>query len=111
MYEYTSDGDKYASDVTTCYFCAATFSATIGGYSVKFRVLSLKAIVMKHIDVRSNLRFLIVERLLSSKKKNYILVLSGRKEVAFTSKLFVSGGIGTLVGTGTNLVFKGLFHE
>ncbi|CAB3224063.1 unnamed protein product [Arctia plantaginis] len=48
MYDTTPDGDLVASDMTTCYFCAATYSATIGG-------------------------------------------------------------IGTLVGTGTNLVFKGLF--
>ncbi|XP_026725060.1 protein I'm not dead yet-like [Trichoplusia ni] len=48
VYEQTPDGDKVASDTTVCYFCAATFSATVGG-------------------------------------------------------------IGTLVGTGTNLVFKGLF--
>ncbi|CAH0579075.1 unnamed protein product [Chrysodeixis includens] len=48
VYEQTPEGDKVASDTTVCYFCAATFSATVGG-------------------------------------------------------------IGTLVGTGTNLVFKGLF--
>ncbi|XP_039754088.1 protein I'm not dead yet-like [Pararge aegeria] len=48
VYDTTSDGEKVASDITTCYFCVATFSATIGG-------------------------------------------------------------IGTLVGTATNLVFKGLF--
>ncbi|XP_045772307.1 protein I'm not dead yet-like [Maniola jurtina] len=48
IYETTSDGEKIASDITTCYFCVATYSATIGG-------------------------------------------------------------IGTLVGTATNLVFKGLF--
>ncbi|KAG6442406.1 hypothetical protein O3G_MSEX002282 [Manduca sexta] len=48
IYEKGPDGEKFASDMTTCYFCAATYSATIGG-------------------------------------------------------------IGTLVGTATNLVFKGLF--
>ncbi|XP_046959691.1 protein I'm not dead yet-like [Vanessa cardui] len=48
IYETNKDGDKIASDITTCYFCTATYSATIGG-------------------------------------------------------------IGTLVGTATNLVFKGLF--
>ncbi|XP_050346459.1 protein I'm not dead yet-like [Nymphalis io] len=48
IYDTTSDGEKIASDITTCYFCTATYSATIGG-------------------------------------------------------------IGTLVGTATNLVFKGLF--
>ncbi|CAH2037634.1 unnamed protein product, partial [Iphiclides podalirius] len=30
IFEYTSDGDRVATDITTCYFCAATFSATIG---------------------------------------------------------------------------------
>ncbi|CAK1596037.1 unnamed protein product [Parnassius mnemosyne] len=50
IYETNSDGEKIASDITTCYFCAATFSATIGG-------------------------------------------------------------IGTLVGTATNLVLKGLFQK
>ncbi|XP_049869358.1 protein I'm not dead yet-like [Pectinophora gossypiella] len=50
VYEKNKDGEQIASDMTTCYFCAATFSATIGG-------------------------------------------------------------IGTLVGTGTNLVFKGLFER
>ncbi|XP_045497277.1 protein I'm not dead yet-like [Colias croceus] len=48
IYETNKDGEKVASDITTCYFCAATYSATIGG-------------------------------------------------------------IGTLVGTATNLAFKGLF--
>ncbi|KAJ0177141.1 hypothetical protein K1T71_007150 [Dendrolimus kikuchii] len=48
VYDTNTDGEKFASDLTTCYFCAATYSATIGG-------------------------------------------------------------IGTLVGTATNLVFKGLF--
>ncbi|XP_004925858.1 protein I'm not dead yet-like [Bombyx mandarina] len=48
MFDTNAEGEKVASDLTTCYFCAATFSATIGG-------------------------------------------------------------IGTLVGTATNLVFKGLF--
>ncbi|XP_053607922.1 protein I'm not dead yet-like [Plodia interpunctella] len=48
MYE-TIDGEKYATDITVCYFCCATYSATIGG-------------------------------------------------------------IGTLIGTGTNLVFKGLYE-
>ncbi|KAF9423997.1 hypothetical protein HW555_000706 [Spodoptera exigua] len=50
VFEKNSDGDLVASDTTACYFCAATFSATVGG-------------------------------------------------------------IGTLVGTGTNLVFKGLFMQ
>ncbi|XP_059045361.1 protein I'm not dead yet-like [Achroia grisella] len=50
MYETNADGEKFASDITSCYFCATTFSATIGG-------------------------------------------------------------IGTLVGTATNLVFKGLFQN
>ncbi|XP_013142971.1 PREDICTED: protein I'm not dead yet-like [Papilio polytes] len=50
IYEIGPDGDNIASDITTCYFCASTFSATIGG-------------------------------------------------------------IGTLVGTATNLVFKGLFNK
>ncbi|XP_053607492.1 protein I'm not dead yet-like isoform X4 [Plodia interpunctella] len=50
IYETTNDGSVVASDITTCYFCATTFSATIGG-------------------------------------------------------------IGTLVGTATNLVFKGLFSR
>ncbi|PZC82956.1 hypothetical protein B5X24_HaOG208823, partial [Helicoverpa armigera] len=50
VYELDSDGVQVASDITTCYFCAASFSATIGG-------------------------------------------------------------IGTLVGTATNLVFKGLFER
>ncbi|CAK1547122.1 unnamed protein product [Leptosia nina] len=48
IYEKSKDGERVASDITTCYFCAATYSATIGG-------------------------------------------------------------IGTLVGTATNLAFKGLF--
>ncbi|KAJ2954730.1 hypothetical protein O0L34_g3034 [Tuta absoluta] len=30
-YDITPHGDLVASDFTTCYFCAATFSATIGG--------------------------------------------------------------------------------
>ncbi|CAH2217707.1 jg470, partial [Pararge aegeria aegeria] len=30
VYDTTSDGEKVASDITTCYFCVATFSATIG---------------------------------------------------------------------------------
>ncbi|XP_052740391.1 protein I'm not dead yet-like [Bicyclus anynana] len=46
----TVNGENVASDITTCYFCAATYSATIGG-------------------------------------------------------------VGTLVGTATNLVFKGLFSK
>ncbi|XP_038212061.1 protein I'm not dead yet-like [Zerene cesonia] len=50
IYDVNSNGEKIASDITTCYFCAATFSATIGG-------------------------------------------------------------IGTLVGTATNFVFKGLFSK
>ncbi|XP_049700013.2 protein I'm not dead yet [Helicoverpa armigera] len=50
VYDLDSDGVQVASDITTCYFCAASFSATIGG-------------------------------------------------------------IGTLVGTATNLVFKGLFER
>ncbi|KPJ02746.1 Protein I'm not dead yet [Papilio xuthus] len=50
IYEIGPDGENIASDITTCYFCASTFSATIGG-------------------------------------------------------------IGTLVGTATNLVFKGLFNK
>uniref|UniRef100_A0A2A4JSL5 Citrate transporter-like domain-containing protein n=1 Tax=Heliothis virescens TaxID=7102 RepID=A0A2A4JSL5_HELVI len=50
VYEMDSNGELVASDITTCYFCAASFSATIGG-------------------------------------------------------------IGTLVGTATNLVFKGLFER
>ncbi|CAH2106488.1 unnamed protein product [Euphydryas editha] len=50
IYDTGTDGEKVASDITTCYFCAATFSATIGG-------------------------------------------------------------VGTLVGTATNLVFKGLFSR
>ncbi|XP_045448918.1 protein I'm not dead yet-like [Melitaea cinxia] len=50
IYDIGADGEKVASDITTCYFCAATFSATIGG-------------------------------------------------------------VGTLVGTATNLVFKGLFSR
>ncbi|KAL0892952.1 hypothetical protein ABMA27_014624 [Loxostege sticticalis] len=50
LYEVNTNGDMVASDLTTCYFCAASFSATIGG-------------------------------------------------------------IGTLVGTATNLVFKGLFSR
>ncbi|XP_037974907.1 protein I'm not dead yet [Plutella xylostella] len=50
IYETTSHGERVASDLTTCYFCSVTFSATIGG-------------------------------------------------------------IGTLVGTATNLAFKGLFME
>ncbi|XP_049869356.1 protein I'm not dead yet-like [Pectinophora gossypiella] len=50
IYETNVEGEQIASDMTTCYFCASTFSATIGG-------------------------------------------------------------IGTLVGTGTNLVFKGLFEK
>ncbi|CAH4029411.1 protein I'm not dead yet-like isoform X3 [Pieris brassicae] len=48
IYDKTKDGDSVASDITVCYFCAITYSATIGG-------------------------------------------------------------IGTLVGTATNLAFKGLF--
>ncbi|PZC80046.1 protein I'm not dead yet [Helicoverpa armigera] len=48
VFEKNEDGELVASDFTSCYFCATTFSATVGG-------------------------------------------------------------IGTLVGTGTNLVFKGLF--
>ncbi|XP_022114458.2 protein I'm not dead yet-like [Pieris rapae] len=48
IYDTTKDGDNVASDITVCYFCSVTFSATIGG-------------------------------------------------------------IGTLVGTATNLAFKGLF--
>ncbi|CAH0397948.1 unnamed protein product [Chilo suppressalis] len=48
VFEYNEAGERVASDITTSYFCAATFSATIGG-------------------------------------------------------------IGTLVGTGTNIAFKGLF--
>ncbi|XP_026317659.1 protein I'm not dead yet-like isoform X2 [Hyposmocoma kahamanoa] len=31
IYDTTDDGSKVASSMTTCYFCAATFSATIGG--------------------------------------------------------------------------------
>ncbi|XP_063825393.1 protein I'm not dead yet-like [Ostrinia nubilalis] len=50
IYEVNRNGETIASDLTTCYFCATTFSATIGG-------------------------------------------------------------IGTLVGTATNLVFKGLFAK
>ncbi|XP_075973427.1 protein I'm not dead yet-like [Anticarsia gemmatalis] len=50
IYETSSTGELYASDVTVCYFCSTSFSATIGG-------------------------------------------------------------IGTLVGTATNLVFKGLFQK
>ncbi|KAJ8728074.1 hypothetical protein PYW08_016459 [Mythimna loreyi] len=50
LYETTATGDQYASAITASYFCAATFSATVGG-------------------------------------------------------------IGTLVGTGTNLVFKGFFQS
>ncbi|CAH1645578.1 unnamed protein product [Spodoptera littoralis] len=50
VFDKNSDGELVASDTTCCYFCAATFSATVGG-------------------------------------------------------------IGTLVGTGTNLVFKGLFMQ
>ncbi|XP_068632015.1 protein I'm not dead yet-like [Battus philenor] len=50
IYDVGPDGENVASDITTCYFCACTFSATIGG-------------------------------------------------------------IGTLVGTATNLVFKGLFNK
>ncbi|XP_052740392.1 protein I'm not dead yet-like [Bicyclus anynana] len=50
IYDTNSDGEKVASDITTCYFCVATYSATIGG-------------------------------------------------------------IGTLVGTATNLVFKGLLSS
>ncbi|CAH0397949.1 unnamed protein product [Chilo suppressalis] len=50
IYDTDNDGNRIASDITTCYFCAATFSATVGG-------------------------------------------------------------IGTLVGTATNLVFKGLFSR
>ncbi|XP_014367464.2 protein I'm not dead yet-like [Papilio machaon] len=50
IYDIGPDGENIASDITTCYFCASTFSATIGG-------------------------------------------------------------IGTLVGTATNLVFKGLFNK
>ncbi|KAF9824546.1 hypothetical protein SFRURICE_004003 [Spodoptera frugiperda] len=50
IYDKNEDGELVASDTTACYFCAATFSATVGG-------------------------------------------------------------IGTLVGTGTNLVFKGLFMQ
>ncbi|KAG6442403.1 hypothetical protein O3G_MSEX002316 [Manduca sexta] len=50
IYEEDASGDRIATDITTCYFCTATFSATIGG-------------------------------------------------------------IGTLVGTATNLVFKGLFAK
>ncbi|KAJ0177142.1 hypothetical protein K1T71_007151 [Dendrolimus kikuchii] len=50
IYDIDASGDKIASDITTCYFCSTTFSATIGG-------------------------------------------------------------IGTLVGTATNLVFKGLFSK
>ncbi|KAJ8730173.1 hypothetical protein PYW07_017211 [Mythimna separata] len=50
IYEENGNGEMIASDLTTCYFCAASFSATIGG-------------------------------------------------------------IGTLVGTATNLVFKGLFQR
>ncbi|KAL0892951.1 hypothetical protein ABMA27_014623 [Loxostege sticticalis] len=49
LYEVGPDGERFASDITACYFCSATFSATIGG-------------------------------------------------------------IGTLVGTATNLAFKGLFQ-
>ncbi|XP_045487345.1 protein I'm not dead yet-like [Pieris rapae] len=50
IYDVNKNGENIASDITTCYFCAATFSATIGG-------------------------------------------------------------IGTLVGTATNFVFKGLFSK
>ncbi|KAJ8728075.1 hypothetical protein PYW08_016460 [Mythimna loreyi] len=50
IYEQNNSGEIIASDITTCYFCTASFSATVGG-------------------------------------------------------------IGTLVGTGTNLVFKGLFQR
>ncbi|XP_026725059.1 protein I'm not dead yet-like [Trichoplusia ni] len=50
IYELDDTGEQVASDITTCYFCAVSFSATIGG-------------------------------------------------------------IGTLVGTATNLVFKGLFQK
>ncbi|KAM3964429.1 protein I'm not dead yet-like [Aphomia sociella] len=49
MYDINAEGEKTASDIMVCYFCATSFSATIGG-------------------------------------------------------------IGTLVGTATNLVFKGLFQ-
>ncbi|XP_068632016.1 protein I'm not dead yet-like [Battus philenor] len=31
IYDTTPDGEKIASDITTCYFCAAAYSATIGG--------------------------------------------------------------------------------
>ncbi|XP_047529628.1 protein I'm not dead yet-like [Vanessa atalanta] len=31
IYDTGVDGERIASDITTCYFCAATFSATIGG--------------------------------------------------------------------------------
>ncbi|XP_050671018.1 protein I'm not dead yet-like isoform X2 [Leptidea sinapis] len=31
IYEKDLDGNPLASDITTCYFCAASFSATIGG--------------------------------------------------------------------------------
>ncbi|XP_013142920.1 PREDICTED: protein I'm not dead yet-like [Papilio polytes] len=31
IFEYTSEGERVASDLTTCYFCATTYSATIGG--------------------------------------------------------------------------------
>ncbi|XP_072931558.1 protein I'm not dead yet-like [Epargyreus clarus] len=31
IYEYDSSGEKIASDITTCYFCSVTYSATIGG--------------------------------------------------------------------------------
>lgn len=34
VYETNADGDRVASDTTVCYFCAATFSATVGRYCI-----------------------------------------------------------------------------
>lgn len=34
IYDEGSHGEKVASDIATCYFCAATLSASIGSYKV-----------------------------------------------------------------------------
>lgn len=63
IYDTNSVGEKVASDITTCYFCAATFSATIGMVfvdllniiSITYETVTTNSMLLHHFSINNSI--------------------------------------------------------